>query len=233
MGLLKAASAGLRSARKGALFVSKQLIFDESLRQRRGRKRHKRLLRPGAHAVNRPCHQFLSGPAFSPNQHRRKDCRDFRDKFVDPLHILAVADHPRDVTERRQRPRCGQVAMQGRAHVGSIERELKFKHVKRLKEDVERALAHDLHGALTPAVPSKNEHRDRGGDAVSFFQEFLALESHWGFRFRPVPVEQNHVNVILLQSGDAIVNVRHVVQRVGRPQRGLEDDGEAVVRVDD
>ncbi len=178
--------------------MSKQLIFDKSFRQRRGGKCHERLVDPGAHAVNRPSDQFLSGPTFSPNQNRRENCGDFRDQFVDPLHTLAVADHPCDVTERRQRPRCGQVAMQSGANVGSIERELKFKYVKRLKENIERALAHDLHGALTPAVPSKNEHRDLGGDAAGFVQEFLALEAHWRSRFRPVPVQQSHVNVILL-----------------------------------
>ena len=46
-----------------------------------------------AFVMNRAGHEFLSGPAFSREQHRHVAVRDHFDQTVHALHWLALSDH--------------------------------------------------------------------------------------------------------------------------------------------
>ena len=76
-------------AGKGALFVAKELAFEQRLRKGRTVHRHKGFGGPGAVLMDGASHQFLAGAGFAGDQDRGAGRSDPRDQFAHRLHRRA------------------------------------------------------------------------------------------------------------------------------------------------
>ena len=92
MGKFEAARFGDHGAREGPLFVTEQFTLNQMLRDRPAVDLNERIILPGAVAVYSVGDQFLPGPCFPGEQHRRCRRCDLPDRFVDIQHLLTGAD---------------------------------------------------------------------------------------------------------------------------------------------
>lgn len=72
--------------------MSEELTLEQSWDQSAAVNRNKWTLTPGTIKVNRSCYQFLTGSAFSKDEHRMDVSRYFAEDLVDLQHRLRAAD---------------------------------------------------------------------------------------------------------------------------------------------
>ena len=143
--------------------VPKQLALQQRLRQRPAGHLDKRLVPPGAAAMDRPGDERLAGAALAGNQHGGLGVGHALDHVVDPQHAVVVAD---DVLQAETHVELGlevAVLFQDLALVESpLDGQLQLFVDQRLGEEIEGPRADRLDRRLDRPVAGNQDH-GRGG----------------------------------------------------------------------
>ena len=163
-------------AREGALFVAKQLVLHQVLRQIGAGKGHERPTIAGAEAVQGAPQNALARARFSRDQHVHVACRHLARHGKNFLHVFREADQViQPVRQRLRRAQFAQLHLHPMQTMGAAQHPAQFLNVRGAGQNIVRARLHKL--AQEGSVSSATAKTTMGGaDSVRRkFRQMLAV----------------------------------------------------------
>src|SRR5437762_2511364 len=162
MGFFEATAAGLIGSSECTALVAEELVIDERIRKGTDRKRHKRLVGTGAHAMNGVRDDFLAGSAFASEKYSREHARNFVNHVMHTNHRLAVSEETFNAGAGEQALRSGQLTCHLRTAAGAIDGKLQLLYIDRLLQKIERPVLKNFKRSFRMLGPSKTNDWKRG-----------------------------------------------------------------------
>lgn len=169
--MLDLADAPLARAGEGAGLMAEHLALEDLLGHRAAVQRDERLVVARRQRVQAARDQFLAGAGLAVDEHRRVGGGHVIDQRAHRGHRLGAADDARARRRPRQLAAQGAVFQLQRAALDGAAHGLgQALGGERLLDEIERAVAHRLHGHRDIAVAGHEHHRNAGAERLAMRQ---------------------------------------------------------------